>query len=150
MPEQQHPEPTVGAFIFNQAGELFLMRSPKWRGLYVVPGGHVELGETLEQALRREVREETGLDIVEPRLLCTQECIYDPNFWKPRHFIFFDYACRTEAPPDAVQLNDEGEDYIWVTLEEALQMPIDPYTERALREHQRQMQGSGNTVARRD
>jgi nucleoside triphosphatase len=49
MPATQHyPEPTVGALIFDPAGRLFLMRSHKWAGKYVVPGGHVELGETLE------------------------------------------------------------------------------------------------------
>ncbi len=133
MAEQQYPEPTVGGFIFNGDGKLFLMRSHKWSGLWVVPGGHVELGETLEDALRREVFEETGMAISEPRLICTQECIYDPEFWKPRHFIFFDYACRTEAAPDAVRLNDEAEEYTWVTTEDALRMPIDSYTERAIR-----------------
>lgn len=63
QPEQLFPEPTVGALIFDPAGRLFLMRSHKWGGKYVVPGGHVELGETLEVALRREVAEETGLSI---------------------------------------------------------------------------------------
>ena len=60
---QQYPEPTVGALIFNLEGKLFLMRSHKWRGQYAVPGGHIELGETMEQALRREVKEETNLDL---------------------------------------------------------------------------------------
>ncbi len=133
MREQQFPEPTVGAFIFNREGKLFLMRSHKWNGQWVVPGGHVELGETLEQALAREALEETGLAISEPRLICTQECIYDPAFWKPRHFIFFDYTCRTEDASDSVRLNDEAEEYIWVSLEEALRLPLDTYTEKAIR-----------------
>lgn len=45
MAEQLFPEPTVGAFIFNQAGELLLSKSHKWPDKYVIPGGHVELGE---------------------------------------------------------------------------------------------------------
>ena len=61
QPTQHYPEPTVGALIFDPEGHLFLMRSHKWAGRYVVPGGHVELGETLGAALRREVAEETGL-----------------------------------------------------------------------------------------
>jgi 8-oxo-dGTP pyrophosphatase MutT (NUDIX family) len=52
----------------------------KWAGKYVVPGGHVELGETLEAALRREVAEETSLNIHDIRFVCVQEFIYDPAF----------------------------------------------------------------------
>ncbi len=140
MPYAQHyPEPTVGALIFDPEGRLFLMRSHKWGGRYVVPGGHVELGETLEAALRREVAEETGLAIHDIRLVCTQEFIYDPAFWQPRHFIFFDYACRADRTE--VRLNDEAEAYAWFTVDEALCLPMDAYTERAIRAHLAQQAG---------
>ena len=128
---QHYPEPTVGALIFDSAGRLFLMQSHKWVGKYVVPGGHVELGETLEAALRREVAEETGLTIRDIRFVGVQEFIYDPAFWRPRHFLFFDYACRTDQT--AVTLNDEAEAYVWATVDEALRLPIEPYTEKAIR-----------------
>ncbi len=128
---QHYPEPTVGALIFDPAGRLFLMQSHKWAGKYVVPGGHVELGETLEAALRREVAEETGLTIHDIRFVGVQEFIYDPAFWQPRHFIFFDYACRTDQTE--VRLNDEAEAYVWATVDEALRLPMDPYTEKAIR-----------------
>jgi len=130
-PAQHYPEPTVGALIFDPAGRLFLMQSHKWAGRYVVPGGHVELGETLEAALRREVAEETGLAIRDIRFVCTQEFIYDPAFWQPRHFIFFDFACRADRTE--VQLNDEAEAYVWVPVDEALRLSMDAYTERAIR-----------------
>ncbi len=130
-PSQQYPEPTVGALIFDPAGRLFLMASHKWNGKYVVPGGHVELGETLEAALHREVAEETGLVIRNVKFIAIQEFIYDPAFWRPRHFIFFDFACRTETTD--VRLNDEAQAYVWVTVDEALQLPVEPYTEKAIR-----------------
>jgi len=129
--KQHYPEPTVGALIFDPAGRLFLMRSHKWAGKYVVPGGHVELGETLEAALRREVAEETGLTISDITFLCFQEFLYDPAFWQPRHFIFFDFACRSETTE--AQLNDEAQEYLWATVDEALHLPIEPYTEKAIR-----------------
>jgi ADP-ribose pyrophosphatase YjhB (NUDIX family) len=56
------------------------MRSHKWGGKYLAPGGHVELGETLEAALRREVAEETGLSICDIRFVRIREFIYDPAF----------------------------------------------------------------------
>lgn len=126
MADQVFPEPTVGVFIFNPKGELLLLESHKWPGRFVVPGGHVELGEALEQAALRETKEETGLDVHDVEFICFQEFIYDPAFWKPRHFIFFDYAVKTDSLD--VQLNDEAERYRWVTLDEALSLPIDSYT----------------------
>ena len=126
MTEQLFPEPTVGAFIFNQAGELLLLKSHKWPGKYVVPGGHVELGERIEEAVVREAKEETGLDIYDLEFINFQQFIYDPSFWKPKHFIFFDYACKTDSLN--VRLNDEAEEHVWVRLEAATQLPLDTYT----------------------
>jgi len=131
MSSQTYPEPTVGALIFNSQGKLFLMKSHKWHGKYVVPGGHIELGETLRDALQREVKEETNLDVSEIEFLCHQEFIYDPNFWKRRHYIFFDFTCR--ATSTEVILNDEAQSYIWVDPETALETEIEPFTERASR-----------------
>jgi len=132
MVKQQYPEPTVGALIFSPEDKLLLMQSHKWRNRYVVPGGHIELGETMQDALRREVKEETGLDIYDIEFLMFQEFIFDDAFWEKRHFIFFDYISRTDSTH--VTLNSEAQEYVWVSLEEALELPLDPYTERAIRE----------------
>ena len=133
MSDQSFPEPTVGVFIFNYGGKLLLLHSHKWPGGYTVPGGHVELGERLEQAACREAREETGLEIRDLRFLCWQEFIYDPAFWKPRHFIFFDYACRVDSSD--VQLNDEAETFIWIEPEKALELTLDHYTRVSVLEY---------------
>ncbi len=129
----QYPEPTVGALIFNAEGKLFLMRSHKWKGKWVVPGGHIELGERMEDALRREVKEETNLDIRDLEFICFQEFICDDRFWKASHFIFFDYACRTDSTE--VRLNEEAEEYVWVTVDEALALPLEHYTVVAIHEY---------------
>jgi nucleoside triphosphatase len=130
MPDQIFPEPTVGVFIFNQSGEILLVKSHKWYGKYVVPGGHVELGERIEQAAVREAKEETGLDIYDLKFVNFQEFIYDASFWKKRHFIFFDYACRADSLE--VELNDEAQEHIWVEPEAALRLPVDTYTRRSI------------------
>lgn len=133
MAEQQYPEPTVGALIFNAQGQLFLMRSHKWHGKYVIPGGHIELGETIEQALRREIKEETNLDIRDIEFVCFQEFIHDDRFWQRRHFIFFDYVCRTDSTN--VILNDEAQEYLWVDLHSEKDLPIEHYTAIAIDEY---------------
>ncbi|MCX6033460.1 MAG: NUDIX domain-containing protein [Chloroflexi bacterium] len=135
MSEQAYPEPTVRILIFNPRGELLLLKSHKWPGRYVVPGGHVELGERIEQTVIREAREETGLDVRNLRFLCWQEFIHDPTFWKRRHFLFFDYACQAESTE--VRLNDEAEDHMWIEPEKALELPIDSYTRVSLLEYLR-------------
>ena len=81
-------------------------------------------------ALRREIREETALEIYDITFLGFQEFIHDPAFWKRRHFIFFDYVCRTDSSD--VTLNEEGQSYVWVSIEEALALPIEPYTQKAI------------------
>src|SRR5689334_24517704 len=126
MADQIFPEPTVGVFIFNPANELLLLKSHKWPGHYTIPGGHVELGEQIEDAAIREAKEETGLDVYDLEFINFQEFIYDPSFWKRRHFIFFDYACRTSSTD--IKLNDEAEEYTWVRLEDAIHLPLDTYT----------------------
>ena len=86
------------------------MADQKYPGRYVVPGGHVEVGETIELAAVREAKEETGLDVYDLRFISFQEFIYDPAFWKRRHFIFFDYLARTDS--FEVTLNDEAEEHL--------------------------------------
>lgn len=135
MCEQAYPEPTVGILIFNPKEELLLLRSHKWPGWYVVPGGHVELGERIEQTVIREAKEETGLAVLDLRFLCWQEFVYDQSFWKQRHFLFFDYACRVESTE--VHLNEEAEEYMWIDPEKALGLPIDSYTRVSVLEYLR-------------
>jgi nucleoside triphosphatase len=136
MPENQYPEPTVGGLVFNPKGKLFLMRSHKWKNAYTVPGGHIELGERMEDALKREVKEETNLDIYDIEFLTHQEFIYNSEFWKKKHFIFFDFACKTDS--DNVILNEEAQEYIWVGLDEVFELHLDNYTKHAINEYKRQ------------
>ena len=130
MTDQKRPEPCVGALIFYDNKALFV-KSHKWKGKYTISGGHIELGETLESALKREVREETGLEIYKLRFISFQEFIYDDAFWKRKHYIFFDFAC--EAKSNNVNLNSEGQEYKWAYLSDALKnMDIEPYTKRTI------------------
>ncbi|MFH0831623.1 MAG: NUDIX domain-containing protein [archaeon] len=131
--ESKAPEVTVGALVFNAAGKLFLVKSHKWRDKYAIPGGHIELGETAEEALKREIMEETGMNISGLEFIGFQEHVFDTAFWKKKHFIFLDFACKTDFPENGkIQLNDEGQSYIWVDAKEALKMDVEPYTKKTI------------------
>ncbi|MDA4130528.1 MAG: NUDIX domain-containing protein [Thaumarchaeota archaeon] len=124
---QVFPEPTVGGLIQREDGSVLLCESHKWPGLYTVPGGHVELGETCEEALVREIREEVGLNIVVKDLLSIQQVIYPKEFWKRAHFIFFDYLCAVEGNQTPNVDSYEIQSTIWVTPTDALKLNIDRY-----------------------
>jgi len=128
---QAFPEPTTGAFIFNPHGQVLLIKTHKWKGKYAVPGGHIELGESMEKALIREVREETGLDIYDIKPIYVAEMIFDKLFFKKKHFIFLDYFCRTKSTK--VKLNNEAEEYLWISPEKAVKLPtIEPYAKKTI------------------
>ncbi len=59
--EEGHPPiVTVGGLIFNAAGEVLMIRTHKWSNLWGIPGGKIKWGEASEEALRRELKEETN------------------------------------------------------------------------------------------
>ena len=57
----------VGALVWGKDGRVLLVRTTKWRGLWGVPGGKVEWGETLLDAVQREFQEEVGLRLEDTR-----------------------------------------------------------------------------------
>jgi len=124
------PEQVVGGLIINREGKILLIKSHKWSNKYVIPGGHIELGERAVDALKRETKEETGLDVYGIRFLGFQECIFDENYWKRKHFILLDFVCKTDS--NDVKLNHEGEEFVWVTVNEALKLDLEPYTRKAI------------------
>lgn len=128
----RYPEPTVGAVIFNPDNKILLCKSNKWHNKYVIPGGHIELGETMEEALIREIREETGLEIYDIELLSLKESIFSETFHKEKHFIFIDFKCRTDQYE--VTLNEEAQEYRWVGLDEIDKYDMGGFTRQLLME----------------
>ena len=130
---QVYPEPTVGALIVNKEGRILLTKSHKWFDKYTLPGGHIEVGETMKEAVIREVKEEVGLDVEVAEMLLMQEAIFAGEFWKKKHFIFFDFLCK--VGDQQVKLDhDELQGYIWEYPGAAFNRNLDSFT--------------GNTVAK--
>jgi nucleoside triphosphatase len=119
----------VGALILNSEGKMLLVKSHKWGDRFTIAGGHVEVGETLLQALKREIREEVGLEIHDVKFLMTQEAIFNREFWKRRHFIFFDFVCRTSGGEPRVD-GTEIQSYEWVDPGRALELNLESFTRK--------------------
>ncbi|MGD0005454.1 MAG: NUDIX domain-containing protein [Anaerolineaceae bacterium] len=85
----------VGAIIVNPVGQLFLARrgslAKNERGLWEFPGGSVEFGETLTQALKREIREEFGVEIRVGELLDVVDHILIDE---KQHWVSPTYICE--------------------------------------------------------
>lgn len=125
-----YPEPTVSAIIFNPEGKILICKSHKWGNKYVIPGGHIELGEKMEEALKREILEETGLYIYDIKLISLKESIYSDTFHEKKHFIFIDYVCKTDSSD--VVLNDEAETYKWIDINEIEHYDLGGFTKELL------------------
>ena len=128
----RYPEATVGAVILNSEAEVLICKSNKWNQKYVIPGGHIEAGEKMEEALIREVKEETGLEVYDLELLGITESIYSKSFQNQKHFIFIDYICRSDS--DQVVLNDEAQSYQWIKLSEIENYDLEKFTANLLKE----------------
>jgi mutator protein MutT len=90
----RRPSVGVGAVLIHD-GKVLLIRRGKepLRGRWVVPGGTVELGETLEQAVVREVREETGLTVRPREILTVFDRIEREAGVVRYHFVIVDFQC---------------------------------------------------------
>lgn len=120
------PISTVGALIFNPAREVLMIRTHKWSNLWGIPGGKIKWGEAAEDALRREVREETGLEIRDIRFALVQDCIHSREFFRDTHFVLLNYTAMSDG--GKVVLNDEAEEYQWISISGALELPLNTPT----------------------
>ena len=117
MTASGRPQLAVSAVIFR-AGQFLVVRrvNAPGRGLYSVPGGRVEHGETLHQAVAREVREETALAIDIVGFAGWREVLPDPAAGRTGHYLVISFAARWRA--GEVTLNEELDDFRWITPDE--------------------------------
>ena len=108
------PYLAVSAAIIRDGKILIVRRArPPARGLFTLPGGGVEAGETLHEALMREVREETGLTVEPLALAGHREVIArDCEGRAERHFVILAFAARWLA--GEVSLNEELAEAHWL------------------------------------
>ncbi len=115
----------VGAAIFNNKGQLLIMlrgkKAKNERGTWEIPGGSVEFNETFEQALKREVKEEIGveIEIIELLGICDHIIPSEKQHWVAPTFI-----CKIIKGKPKIKEKDKCEKLDWFTLEEAEKLPL--------------------------
>lgn len=131
--EKQYPKIVVGCFILNDKNEILLVKSYKWPLKWVVMGGHIEWGETIAQAVEREVKEEVGLEVKSIRVIEVAEFVFDPNFHDKKHMVALQSECHVVGDPTPKIDNDEIQEARWFPLSEAAKLDnILPVTQKTI------------------
>lgn len=106
--------------------EILLVKTHKWGGQYSIVGGKVKRNERLEDALAREVAEETGLKTGAGEHICTFDQIKNSGYYLSGiQHIFVDKIVKVGSKK--VKLNDEAEDFVWMPAKLALRdLQIEP------------------------
>jgi 8-oxo-dGTP diphosphatase len=109
----------VGAVITDEKKRVLLVkhrpeRGGFWQGKWICPGGKLEVGETIEDGIRREVKEETGLDIKLTTPLIPFERIVESDGRAELHVIYIDYLAE-KAGGEVRPASDVGEAR-WIPL----------------------------------
>jgi ADP-ribose pyrophosphatase YjhB (NUDIX family) len=93
-----HPLVGVGGVVIHRNRVLLVRRGGEpLKGEWSIPGGLVELGEGLEDSVRRELKEETGLDVEPVAILETFDRIFREDRRVRYHFVIVDFACRLKG-----------------------------------------------------
>ncbi|MGD8880669.1 MAG: NUDIX hydrolase [Desulfobacterales bacterium] len=128
------PRVAVGAVVFNNNRVLLVRRGqPPSEDLWAIPGGSVEIGETLQEAAEREIFEETGITIRAGEPVYTFDAIKRDDAGRIRfHYVIVDLdgdyvAGDPKAGDDAVEAR-------WVTAHEIDELPVSPPTLKLLKE----------------
>lgn len=126
------PHVVVSAILLDRGGRVLLGESPKWKNQWTIPGGKVQLGERLLDALRREIKEETGIVVSDAEVLRVSESIFEKSYrdgtW---HLIFIDFVCRDFDP--SLQLDNRELTCVrWVPVESATDLPLSATTRATL------------------
>lgn len=113
---------SVAALVTNEKGEILLVNSP-WRG-WEYPGGLIEPGETFQEALHREVREESGVEIEITGFVGICKNI-------EKDIVNIDFTARYIS--GELTTSEESTEVIWATPEKAMELITFPLTKKRLK-----------------
>ena len=126
----------MGAALFRGGRLLILKRARALRafpGTWDIPGGHVEYGEELGSALRREVREETGLEVAVGEPFHAGFFDYPGGLGRRVRTVEIDYLCRAKGGANPVLNPREHTAFAWIRTYDARTHPAPPMLRQILR-----------------
>ncbi|MBT4120688.1 MAG: nucleotide exchange factor GrpE [Candidatus Magasanikbacteria bacterium] len=134
--EKKYPSLVAAAFILNKKGEVFLVRAPHWSNKLVIPGGHIEMGESAEETTVREIKEETNLDIHNIEFLKYEEIKDSKYYTKKKHLLSILFKAELKDDSQEVILDEkEGSEYFWLNLKDAIEHEdIEEHTMQAIKD----------------
>lgn len=145
MPREYPTAPVVGlgAVVWRDDKVLMIKRGrPPRAGIWSLPGGGQDLGETVEQGIRRELREETGVEVELLGLVAVIDSVQrDAEGRVLYHYTIVDYAARW-ASGDVVA-GDDAADAAWFSLEELAGLHLWEETLRVIEQSRRFLNGKG-------
>lgn len=118
----RRPVPGVGVAIVDGTRLLVIRRGRgPGRGLWAVPGGKVDYGESLEETAVREAREETGFDVELGPIIWVGESLGpgEPPEW---HYVLIDYLARIKG--GELMPGDDAAEARWVEIEDARELDL--------------------------
>ena len=143
------PLATVGALIFNAKNDVLMIRTHKWSGKWGIPGGKIKRDEKAETALRRELKEETALNVTDIEFVLVQDCINSKEFYRDAHFVLLNYTCRAIAKNPRVVLNEEAREFQWLPLAQAKKLKLNKPTKVLLEAVEKRRQPNRAATGRR-
>ena len=110
------PEAACGAAIHDQQGRLLLIqrRKPPEAGAWGLPGGKVDFGETVKEAVLREIDEELGVRLVLEGLACLTETILSDD---GRHWVAPVYKARIASGTPSIMEPEKHSDWRWFKID---------------------------------
>jgi ADP-ribose pyrophosphatase len=114
------PRVAVGGVVLHNDKVLLVLRGQApAKGLWAIPGGGVELGETMRAAAEREIMEETGLQVKAGEIVYTFEGIQRDETGRVRyHYVIVDMLAQALDPTQPLRPSDDVNDARWFTLAE--------------------------------
>ncbi len=126
------PRVGVGAVVFRDNKVLLVKRGrPPSQGLWSIPGGRLELGETLQQAAEREILEETGVVIKATKPIYTFDIVErDSSGAIQFHYVIIDLTAEYISGEPVAR--DDAEDARWLCADDLLNLPVSEKTRELL------------------